>query len=411
MVGYRVSTIESPPLKSLILAFAVITLAGCKTTPIDKQSVTTYGDGIEIPERARPNEATKQYYLAAQKEWIESNIRRGRGYKISPAGNALAFEARPNPISKMLEKEFEGGSLISYLYYDNGVIKYDGLPVSGRFTVAPDDDYYFFTHSTGKSIVSYVLGHAICDGYIQSINEPVDWPVMSRTLYQDQPIIDLLNMAAGDAHLVDRDATRWNGHPKHHRDYSVQQVAQILNRTEKRGSGLFYNNTLTDLISNYTEYKAGDNYGELIRAIFQNKARIEKPVYYERSLRGSYSYWITRKDLLRVAIAMMTDYQSGNCVGQYLQAMQSQEKLWPRYGTAGKKTTNLMNLARYYGGQFYWGFDGMRSRNILGTDGKNGQNILIDLDNSRIVVTHAIAAGWDVRNLQHKVIKEGRLPN
>ena len=53
----------------------------------------------------------------------------------------------------------------------------------------------------------------------------------------------------------------------------------------------------------------------------------------------------------------------------------------------------------------------MRNRNILGTDGSKGQNILIDLDNSRIVVTHAIAAGWDVRNLQHRVIKEGKLPD
>ena len=397
-------------MKSIILAMVVLTIAGCKTTPIERQSITAYGDGIEIPESARPNEATKQYYLIGQQDWIRNNIRRGRGYEILPSGNAQPFEIQPNQASEKLEKEFESGSLISYLYYDNGVIKYDGLPVSDRFTINLNDSYYFFTHSTGKSITSYVLGHAICDGHIQSINEPVDWPIMSETLYQDQPIIDLLNMSAGDAHLVDKQTTRWKGHPKHHRDYSLTQVAQILNGTEKRGSGVFYNNTLTDLISNYTEYKAGEDYEELIRKIFQGKAKIEMPVYYERSQRGSYSYWITRKDLLRVAVAMMNDYQDGNCVGQYLKALQSQEKLWPKYGTAGKRTTNLMNLARYYGGQFYWGFDGMRDRNILGTDGKNGQNILIDLDKSRIVVTHAIAAGWDVRELQHRVIKTGLLP-
>lgn len=404
------SDLEGHILRSIILTVVVLTIAGCKTTTIERQSVTAYGDGVEIPESARPNEATKQYYIAGQQNWIRSNIRRGRGYEISPSGNAQPFEIQPNPVSEKLTKEFESGSLISYLYYDNGVIKYNGLPVSDRFSVTLDDNYYFFTHSTGKSITSYVLGHAICDGHIRSINEPVDWPVMSETLYQGQPIIDLLNMAAGDAHLVDKNATRWRGHPKHHRDYTLREVAQILNGTEKRGSGVFYNNTLSDLISNYTEYKAGGDYEELIRTIFQDKAKIEKPVYYEQAHRGSYSYWITRKDLLRVAVAMMNDYQDGNCLGQYLRAMQSQKKLWPKYGTAGKRTTNLMNLARYYGGQFYWGFDGMRDRNILGTDGKNGQNILIDLDKSRIVVTHAISAGWDVRELQHRVIKTGRLP-
>ena len=191
----------------------------------------------------------------------------------------------------------------------------------------------------------------------------------------------------------------------------MSEVAKILEGTEKRGSGVFYNNTLTDLIANYTEYKTGEDYDGLVRKIFQDKAKIQKPVYYERKHRASYSYWITRKDLLRVAIAMMEDYQAGNCVGQYLKDLQAQKKLWPNYGPHDKQTVLLMNFSRHYGGQFYWSFDGMRNRNILGTDGRKGQNILIDLDNSRIVVTHAIAAGWDVRNLQHRVIKEGKLPD
>ena len=398
-------------MKLAVLAIAILTLAGCKTTSTNGQHITDYGDGVEIPERARPNEATKRYYLRAQNYWMRTNIRRGRGYRIAPSGNAEPFRAQANPPSKKLQKEFETGSLLSYLYYDNGVVKYDGLPVQGRFKTSPNDDTYFFTHSTGKSITSYIVGHAICDGHIESINELVDWPVLSKTLYQGQPLIDLLNMSAGDSHLMEKSTTRWKGHPSHHRGLSLSEVAKILEGTEKRGSGVFYNNTLTDLIANYTEYKTGEDYDGLVRKIFQDKAKIQKPVYYERKHRASYSYWITRKDLLRVAIAMMEDYQAGNCVGQYLKDLQAQKKLWPNYGPHDKQTVLLMNFSRHYGGQFYWSFDGMRNRNILGTDGKNGQNILIDLDNSRIVVTHAIAAGWDVRHLQHRVIKEGKLPD
>ena len=398
-------------MKLAVLAIAVLALTGCKTTSINGQHITDYGDGVEIPERARPNEATKRYYLRAQNYWIRKNIDRGRGYRIAPSGNAEPFQAQANPPSKKLHKEFETGSLLSYLYYDNGVVKYDGLPVQGRFKTSPNDDTYFFTHSTGKSITSYIVGHAICDGHIESINELVDWPVLSKTLYQGQPLIDLLNMSAGDSHLMEKSTTRWKGHPSHHRGLSLSEVAKILEGTEKRGSGVFYNNTLTDLIANYTEYKTGEDYDGLVRKIFQDKAKIQKPVYYERKHRASYSYWITRKDLLRVAIAMMEDYQAENCVGQYLKDLQAQKKLWPNYGPHDKQTVLLMNFSRHYGGQFYWSFDGMRNRNILGTDGKNGQNILIDLDNSRIVVTHAIAAGWDVRHLQHSVIKEGKLPD
>ena len=52
----------------------------------------------------------------------------------------------------------------------------------------------------------------------------------------------------------------------------------------------------------------------------------------------------------------------------------------------------------------------MKNRNIIGTEGLNGQNILIDLDNSRIVITNSAATGWNVRTFMLKVIKGGKLP-
>ena len=56
--------------------------------------------------------------------------------------------------------------------------------------------------SVGKSITSYVTGHAICGGYIDSINSEMnDWPLIQNTLYDGQKLINLLNMAAGDQKL------------------------------------------------------------------------------------------------------------------------------------------------------------------------------------------------------------------
>ena len=42
--------------------------------------------------------------------------------------------------------------------------------------------------------------------------------------------------------------------------------------------------------------------------------------------------------------------------------------------------------------------------------GYNGQNILIDLDNSRIVVTNSAATGWNVKTYMLNVISKGKLP-
>ena len=53
--------------------------------------------------------------------------------------------------------------------------------------------------SVGKTMTSYVAGHAICEGYIDNINSRLnDWPLIENTLYYDQKLFDLLNMQAGD---------------------------------------------------------------------------------------------------------------------------------------------------------------------------------------------------------------------
>ena len=57
--------------------------------------------------------------------------------------------------------------------------------------------------SAGKTMVSYVVGHAICDGYIESINSRLnDWPLLENTLYFDSKLIDILNMKSGDQEYI-----------------------------------------------------------------------------------------------------------------------------------------------------------------------------------------------------------------
>ena len=55
----------------------------------------------------------------------------------------------------------------------------------------------------GKSLVSYVTGHAICEGYISSVDEKLTgWDIIENTLFDNQVLIDLLNMQAGDQNYV-----------------------------------------------------------------------------------------------------------------------------------------------------------------------------------------------------------------
>ena len=122
---------------------------------------------------------------------------------------------------------------------------------------------------------------------------------------------------------------------------------------------------------------------------------------------------MTRMDFLRVAEAMMKDYQNQTCVGRYLKEAQQNAEPWGTVGDHLRDNSKLWinNYAQKYGYQFYFNFQGMSDRNIFGTEGYNGQNMLIDMDNSRIVVTNSAATAWDTRLFMLNVIKDGVLPD
>ena len=106
-------------------------------------------------------------------------------------------------VSKEIQNNKKTG-LISYLLFENDKIVVDESDIPKK--VDKGDiivDGLLPSHSIGKSLVSYVAGHAICEGYISSIDEKITgWNVVNNTLYENLPLIDLLNMQAGDQKYV-----------------------------------------------------------------------------------------------------------------------------------------------------------------------------------------------------------------
>lgn len=434
-----------PKVISVFVATILIGLfSGCMDAPADRAAsggvrfeppsnpggpAVAFPDFKELPESARPNDATISLYEDRRREWRQRLERSGDIFVIRPAGNAAPFRRSPNIGSSALDAQLNEGYLLNYMFFENGAIRYDGLAANGRFRRDLNNDTLFFTHSTGKSITSYILGHAICEGHISSIDEVIDWPMMSETLYQGQPLRNLLNMRAGDRHVVNHGSGRIVGSSIHHRDMGIDTAAFLLRDTERRGAAFYYNDFLTDVVEGYTAFRVGRDYRNLVRRVFRERIKIEdevvlfqrpttltngarSPYFGQPQARAANHYLITRMDFLRVAVAMMEDYQSNNCVGRYLRQLQAQAV---PSGFLRPNDNNswmwLHSYARQYGGKFYFDFVGMRGRNIMGTMGLNGQNILMDLDAGRIVVTNAAATGWDVKSLVVDVIRDGRLPD
>ena len=126
-------------------------------------------------------------------------------FKIEGSKNAYEFESnlrKDNDVLKEIKNNKETG-LISYLLFEDNKIVIDesDIPKTAQGDIIVDE--LLPSHSMGKSLVSYVLGHAICEGYISNINEKLTgWKLVENTLFEDQVLIDLLNMAAGDQKYV-----------------------------------------------------------------------------------------------------------------------------------------------------------------------------------------------------------------
>ena len=94
--------------------------------------------------------------------------------------------------------------LVSYILFENNKILVDENRKSKYRGPYP-------SHSVGKSLVSLVTGYAMCGGYINhTVYDRIDYPTVAGTLYENQKLIHLLNMQAGDDEIVGERMYDWD---------------------------------------------------------------------------------------------------------------------------------------------------------------------------------------------------------
>ena len=363
--------------------------------------------GTEIPNKARPNDDTLLFYAF---DYIE-DYKGNKKFLISPSQNPYKFKS--NLIDdKDVKKEIvrKKSPLLSYLLFKDDKIIIDEITPKNKFGIVFQNDTQWVSHSVGKSLVSYITGHAICEGYIDSVDTRLnDWDVLKDTLYEDQKLIDILNMSSGDQnHVTERDGLKKSG--RWFNTHRIKSFAENeLKGTEKSSKKYNYHGLNTNIIFNYVIHKTGDNFENLINSIFQDKAKIENDAWFvyaneqgRKTNDARYTFFLTRYDYLRVAKAIMDDWQNDTCVGKYLKTINDRRI---NKNKKGYGKTQIDNYTKSYGGQFHLNLVGGKDRNILGMDGYGGQQIVIDLDNSKIIVINSVHYGYDWNKIVHKKIK------
>ena len=97
----------------------------------------------------------------------------------------------------------EKNPILCYIFFEGDKIIIDEMSPKEKFGKFMNNETKLRSQSMGKSLVAYVLGHAICEGYIENVDSKInDWDLVKNTLYENHTLIDILNMASGDQKYV-----------------------------------------------------------------------------------------------------------------------------------------------------------------------------------------------------------------
>ena len=171
------------------------------------------------------------------------------------------------------------------------------------------------------------------------------------------------------------------------------------------GNHYNYSAMTTNVIMNYVIYKTGDDWEKLLNKIFVEDAKVEKSVYFGKSLEkhkfsnrkkgeyGRYSFYAQRYDYLRIAKLIMDHWKNDTCVGKYLKTIYENrvDKKKDKYS----KFIGNHAATQSYGGQFHFDPIGIEERPILMMDGFAGQQVVIDFNKNRIITVHSTDAHYD----------------
>ena len=364
---------------------------------------------------SNPNRDTLIYYL-----WNYA-YRARHNDEVKPSKKPYEFKF--NLIEdKFVKKQMKTKGIMSYLYFQDGHILIDEISPKERLGEFINNETKFYSMSMSKSVVSYILGHAICDGYIGGVDARInDWPAIENTLYHNQKLINFLNMSTGDQKYISEWKENATGKPLANLSYgyednTISMTTSLFFKDSVKSKSVYnYNGFVTQLIINYIKYKTGDDYEKLLNKIFADKVKIKYsilPTFSGGAGQGNLhpNLSASRYDWLRIAKAIMDDYQNDTCVGKYLKEIHKR-RIPKNYG--GHKTEPEFNRTKSYGGQFHMDYPGLKNRIVFGMGGYGGQAILIDVENSRIVVLNSIHYNnkrfkYSVKKLLIDPIKKGK---
>tara|TARA_B100001013_G_C24586101_1_gene432761 strand:+ start:95 stop:1204 length:1110 start_codon:yes stop_codon:yes gene_type:complete len=309
--------------------------------------------------------------------------------KIAPAEKLkdLNKEIVKNKNTKKIDKIVNNNkkSLLSVLYYDGQKVIVD------KKSNKINDDTKLYSFSMAKSFVSYILGDAICNGHIKSLDDKISnyVPEAKGTLYENSTFKELINMAAGDTNFSSRIAGSstfiyagdiW-AKKTTAKDYLMSSSGIELSKKVFN-----YNSFLTDLVARAIDVTVPGGLKSSFEN-FANKSGTSSEMYFLTDDNGWSLlhgwFYANREDFLRLGIQVSQDWNANSCIGNYLNDI---EKM--------KIKADKGSNANYSG--FFW-YDKKNKLRHAQMRGHGGQRIHIDIEKGSVLIYHSITTDYNIK--------------
>ncbi len=335
-----------------------------------------------------------------------------------------------NKYTKLVDKELKNNDktgLVNVLIYQDGKIIVDKSNYTDEIK---KNNGLLRSNSMGKSLVSYVIGHGVCKGYIGSVTQSVsDWNVLNDTLYADNTLLEILNMKAGDHNFVGEYnfgnvKTSTDGAIKGKADQVIQKhsIAVTMNKyfkgtTKDDKVPYNYSALATHVAINYfiSKFDNAQEYEAFLTSIFRDHIGVKDRVSFQKTTWSSadfkegnsrFTFYATSHDYLRIAKQIIEDYNSDSCIGDYLRTLY--DNRITKNSKTGFELKQMESYTKEYGGQFHMtpvGID--KSRVVWSMGGHAGQQIVMDMDTGNIIVVNSVDQHYNWKKIVYDVMKKG----
>ena len=361
----------------------------------------------------------------ADHKQVEHNF---NGMSFSAPGSndyqKLETELVENKLTTYVDKQLKNNDktgLLSYIVFEDGKIR---VNKSNWTFMLKQNKGLFQSNSMGKSLTSYVTGHAVCKYGIDLNKQLNDWVIINNTLYADNTLLQVLNMTSGDQDYIGEKKFKGDGYFNGDKNKKVNKrtVAESMlwfkdTKKKEENSPYNYNSMSTHVAINYVIHKVGaDNYEKLLKEIFTDHVGVKDDVHFVKVSVGytqdvdqgvsRYSFYAKSEDYLRIANTIIKDFNSDTCIGDYLRTIYDNRVT---KNSRFKRDYNKGNhQATYeYGGQFHMTFKGMKDSIIFAMDGFGGQQIVMNMETGQVIVVNTDDQHYNWKKIVYNVMKKG----